>query len=110
MCADAASGEHMPGSETVPTALHMEDGLRLLELAREASRLFAKQAPNEKKRLLNLVLSNCEWDRGEVRANFRQPFDLLAESAAAAASSDASGTKLSTGHPVWLGNLDSNQD
>ncbi|TIL73213.1 MAG: hypothetical protein E5Y70_17805 [Mesorhizobium sp.] len=57
---------------------YMEDGLRLLELAREASRLFAKQAANEKKRLLNLVLSNCEWDRGEVRANFRQPFDLLA--------------------------------
>lgn len=87
---------------------YMEDGLRLLELAREASRLFAKQAANEKKRLLNLVLSNCEWDRGEVRANFRQPFDLLAESAASAASSDAAGAKLSTGHPVWLGRQDSN--
>ncbi len=52
----------------------MEDGLRLLELARDASRLFAKQDPNEKKRLLNLVLSNCEWDRGEVHANFRATF------------------------------------
>lgn len=56
---------------------YMEGGLRLLELARDASQLFAKQAANEKKRLLNLVLSNCEWDRGEVRANFRQPFDHL---------------------------------
>ncbi|TIN30216.1 MAG: hypothetical protein E5Y31_08600 [Mesorhizobium sp.] len=27
---------------------YMEDGLRLLELARDASRLFAKQAANEK--------------------------------------------------------------
>lgn len=53
---------------------YMEDGLRLLELARDASRLFAKQDPNEKKRLLNLVLSNCEWDRGEVHANFRATF------------------------------------
>lgn len=82
---------------------YIEDGL-----ARDVSRLFAKQAANEKKRLLNLVLSNCEWDRGEVRANFRQPFDLLAESAAAAASSDATRAKLPTGHPVWLGRQDSN--
>ncbi|SJM29709.1 Resolvase (fragment) [Mesorhizobium delmotii] len=87
---------------------YMEDGLRLLELARDASQLFAKQAANEKKRLLNLVLSNCKWDRGEVRANFRQPFDLLADSAAAAASSDATRAKMSTGHPVWLGRQDSN--
>lgn len=28
---------------------YMEDGLRLLELARDASQLFAQQAPNEKK-------------------------------------------------------------
>jgi hypothetical protein len=39
---------------------YMEDGIRLLELARNASRLFVKQPPHEKKRLLNLVLSNCK--------------------------------------------------
>ena len=69
----------------------MEDGLLVLELAREASRLFAQQAPNEKKRLLNLLLSNGEWNRGEVSANFRQPFDLLIDSAAAAASTEPPG-------------------
>jgi site-specific DNA recombinase len=67
-------GRHSEAQES-----YMEDGLRLLELARDASQLFAKQAPNEKKRLRNLVLSNCERNRGEVRANFRQPFDLLAD-------------------------------
>lgn len=89
---------------------YMDDGIRLLELARNARHLFAKQFAHEKKRLLNLVLSNCKWDRGEVRANFRQPFDLLAQTVTEIAAAEAREGKLSTGHPVWLGNLDSNQD
>ncbi len=63
----------------------MDDGVRLLEPARNASQLFLQQPPRQKKRLLNLVLSNCEWHRGEVRATFRQPFDLLAKTVAAEA-------------------------
>ncbi|MGX5804298.1 recombinase family protein [Bradyrhizobium sp. Arg314] len=89
---------------------YMEDGVQLLELARKAGQLFVQQPPHEKKRLLNLVLSNCEWSQGEVRGAFRQPFDLLVETTAAAAIEEAHGAKVSTGHPVWLGNLDSNQD
>ncbi len=42
----------------------MGDGIRLLELARNASRLFVKQPSHEKKGLLNLMLSNCKWDQG----------------------------------------------
>ncbi|RRI05416.1 hypothetical protein EH240_05895 [Mesorhizobium tamadayense] len=83
----------------------MEDGVRLLELARNASHLFDQQAPGEKKRILNLVLSNFEWHQGEVRAAFRQPFDLLIETATTAAAQEARGTKLPAGHPVWLGFL-----
>ncbi|WP_417674146.1 hypothetical protein [Roseibium sp.] len=52
--------------------IFMEDGVQLLELARNASQLFARQTPHEKKRLLNLLLSNCDWYRGETKANFRQ--------------------------------------
>jgi site-specific DNA recombinase len=52
--------------------------VRLLELARNAQRLFEKQEPREKCRLLNFVVSNCTWKRGELVANLRQPFDLLA--------------------------------
>ncbi|MDG4879219.1 recombinase family protein [Mesorhizobium sp. WSM4935] len=89
---------------------YMEDGVRLLELAHNAGQLFLRQPPHEKKRLLNLVLSNCKWNRGEIQAAFRQPFDLLAETVAAAVIEEAGGAELSTGHPVWLGNLDSNQD
>ncbi|MBX3552910.1 MAG: hypothetical protein KF697_10670 [Pseudolabrys sp.] len=58
---------------------YMDEGVQLLELARNAQRLSAKQEPREKRRLLNFVLSNCTWEDGEVVATFRQPFDLLAE-------------------------------
>ncbi|ESZ05711.1 resolvase [Mesorhizobium sp. L2C089B000] len=87
---------------------YMDDGIQLLELARNASQMFTHQAPNEKKRLLNLVLSNCEWNRGEVRAMFRQPFDLLAQTAASAAAAQAGGDVSLTRHPIWLGRQDSN--
>jgi hypothetical protein len=52
---------------------------------RNAQKLFERQEPREKRRLLNFVLSNCTWEHGEVVANFRQPFDLLAETAVTAA-------------------------
>ena len=43
--------------------------------------LLERQEPREKRRLLNFVLSNCTWENGEVVATFRQPFDMLAETA-----------------------------
>ena len=47
------------------------------------AQLFEQQAPREKRRLLNFVLSNCTWKDGALRATFRQPFDLIAASASA---------------------------
>src|SRR6202023_4446977 len=38
---------------------YKDEGVQLLELARNAQRLFAMQKPREKRRLLNFVLSNC---------------------------------------------------
>jgi site-specific DNA recombinase len=89
---------------------YMEEGVQLLELARNAQRLFERQEPREKRRLLNFVLSNCTWDDGEVVATFRQPFDLLAETAAVAVHQEAVDTGNSSKSEIWLGNLDSNQD
>jgi hypothetical protein len=71
---------------------YMEEGVQLLELARSARKLFERQEPREKRRLLNFVLSNCTWEDGEVVANFRQPFDLLAETAVSAARAVAGDT------------------
>jgi site-specific DNA recombinase len=88
----------------------LEEGVALLDLARNAQRLFDKQEPREKRRLLNFVLSNCTWEDGEVIATFRQPFDMLAETVMSAARIGANDTPKSSKSEIWLGDLDSNQD
>jgi site-specific DNA recombinase len=82
---------------------YMEEGVRILELARTAQRLFERQEPRQKRRLLNFVLSNCTWDDGEVIATFRQPFDLLAEITALAAPREAENTDNPAKSEIWLG-------
>lgn len=64
--------DHQSANQT-----YLEEGVRLLELAQGAHKLFEKQPANEKRRLLNFLLSNCSWKGGEMTATFRQPFDLL---------------------------------
>jgi hypothetical protein len=81
-----------------------------LELARNAQRLFAKQEPREKRRLLNFVLSNCTWEDGNIVATFCQPFDLLAEKVKETSRVGALESAKPAKSEIWLGNLDSNQD
>jgi len=83
---------------------YLEEGVRLLDLAHNAKRLFAKQEPEQKRRLLNFVLSNSTWRDGELTATFRQPFDLLAETTTIVAQSGNAGGANSPRHPSWLGN------
>jgi len=81
---------------------YMDEGVQILELARNAQRLFERQEPRQKRRLLNFVLSNCTWEDGEVVATFRQPFDLLAETTAIAARHGAGNTPNSAKSEIWL--------
>ncbi|MCF8507312.1 MAG: zinc ribbon domain-containing protein [Hyphomonadaceae bacterium] len=88
---------------------YLEEGVQLLELARNAQRLFAAQSAREKRRLLNFLLLNCTWEDGEVVATFREPFDLLAETVAAAERPDVLPAANSAKTANWLPELDSNQ-
>ena len=88
---------------------YMDDGLQILELARNAQRLFERQEPRQKRRLLDFVLSNCTWEDGEVVATFRQPFDLLAETTAIAARSNIGNAAIISKSEIWLPGPDSNQ-
>ena len=72
-----------------PSSRTWTRALRILELARNAQTLFERQPAREKRRLLNFVLSNCSWENGELLATFPQPFDLLADTTALAARSEA---------------------
>jgi len=87
----------------------MEEGVQLLELAQNAQRLFQKQEPREKRRLLNFLVSNCTWKGGELAVTFRQPFDLLAQTALAYAKKKAAGDVTDGLPPIWLPGPDSNQ-
>lgn len=58
---------------------YIDSGVALLRLAKDAHRIFEAKGPDEKRTLLNLVLSNCSWANGELLTEFRQPFDLLKE-------------------------------
>jgi len=82
---------------------YMDEGIAILDLARNAQRLFAQQNPREKRRLLNFVLSNCTWKDGQVVVALRQPFDMLAETATAAAQIETGERTKSTKSEIWLG-------
>ena len=62
-----------------------------------------RREPRQKRRLLNFLLSNCNWEDGEVVATFRQPFDLLAKTAMTAARAAASETPKTAKTEIWLG-------
>jgi hypothetical protein len=85
---------------------YMDEGVQILELARNAQKLFERQQPREKRRLLNFVLSNFSWEDGEVVATFRQPFDLLAQTTDIATRAETSFGSNSAKSEIWLPFLD----
>ena len=96
--------EHQAANRT-----YLDDGVRLLELAQRGYRLFQKQEPSEKRRLLNFLLSNCTWKDGTLSATFRQPFDLIVNMAAAHEMTKAAGVASNGPCLDWLPGPDSNQ-
>ena len=88
---------------------YFDEGLRLLELARRAHMLFRQQPANEKRSLLDFVVSNCTWKQGELRATYRQPFDLLAIAAKGEREESPPGVSSRPVFRNWLPELDSNQ-
>ena len=88
---------------------YLEEGALLIELARNAQRLFEKQEAREKRRLLNFLVSNCIWGNGELSVTLRQPFDLIARTADVGTQKKAAGEDSSGLFENWLPGPDSNQ-
>ena len=57
---------------------YVENGIRLLELAKNAHELYLDESDLEKRRILNFVLSNCTVEAGELRYEYRLPFSIIA--------------------------------
>jgi site-specific DNA recombinase len=53
------------------------DRIRILELANKAHSLYVTQTPQEKAKLLRVVLSNCAVDAVSVYPTYRKPFDMI---------------------------------
>jgi site-specific DNA recombinase len=82
---------------------YLDEGIRILELAQNARRLFEQREAREKRRLLDFVVSNCSWKGGELNADFRQPFVLIVETAAEAARAGRGGRAEIVDREIWLG-------
>lgn len=82
--------EHQNASQS-----YIDEGIALVESAKQAADLFAKQPASEKRRLLNFVLSNSSGSDGKLPTSFRQPFDLLADLATVGAQKMAAGELVS---------------
>jgi site-specific DNA recombinase len=87
---------------------YLEDGVRILELAKNARSLFDLQAPREKRRLLDFLLSNSIWKGGELHPSFKQPPEMIAERAMAAWRAVASRAASAAKTEIWQPRLDSN--
>lgn len=72
---------HRIASHDSASESYMDTGVEILELVRRAPELFLAQEGPEKRRLLRFLYSNCSWADGELTAEFRQPFDLIAVAA-----------------------------
>ena len=88
---------------------YLEEGVRLLELAQNAQRLFEKQDAREKRRLLNLLVSNCSWRDGDLTVTLRQPFDIIAETATIDTQKKTAGEVSNGLSVIWLPGTDSNR-
>ncbi len=63
----------------------------------------------EKRRILNFVLSNSIWKDGHLLPNYRQPFDILAETNIAYQNKKAVFPAENGDFEIWLPSTDSNR-
>jgi site-specific DNA recombinase len=59
-------------------AKNYELGIGILELAKGAYDLYLQQSDDERRKLLNTILSNCSFVRGTLYPTYNKPFDILA--------------------------------
>ena len=61
------------------TDKHLKFGIEILELAEDAYNLYIEQTPEEKRKILKILLQNCILKDGKLIYTYKKPFDILAE-------------------------------
>ena len=85
---------------------YVDEGVRLLELAQRATRLYERQEMREKRRLLDFVFSNSTWKDGCLIPTYRKPFDMLAVTNEAYRKERAVSDASDSSFEIWLPFLD----
>ena len=96
--------EILKSEEEIP----FEKRLSILELIRNTRAMYLRRSSSEKSRLVSNLLSNCAWKDGELTAEFRQPYDIVADTKAKHDRKKAAGESPDSLYPVWYARQDSN--
>ena len=84
---------------------YIEQGIALLELARMSVDLYERQDLLEKRRLLHFLYLNSLWDGERLEVEWRQPFDILAESPKGPPTTTGPGDASEARFERWLPGL-----
>jgi hypothetical protein len=76
-------------------------GVDILELAQTALQTYSEYEPSERRKLLRILLSNCSWIDGTLQADFRQPFNMLADTNAVWKEKKATGGEGISISEIW---------
>lgn len=58
---------------------YLQTGIQILELVNNTHDLYLEESPEEKRKMLKMLLSNCTLKDGKISYTYKKPFDLLAE-------------------------------
>jgi len=81
---------------------YLEDGARILELAKNAYSLYVTQNSFEQRKLLDLLLSNCYLEGGQVRGKLKKLFATLADGAEEEERMIAANAPKTAINKIWL--------
>lgn len=77
-----------------------------VELANRAYDLMISREPRERRRLLDVFMSNSTLAEGVLTVTWRKSLDLLAESATETANENGDSASRNRRHSVWSAQLD----
>lgn len=80
----------------------IDDGIALLNLARQAHAVFANAPGDAQRTALNLLVLNASWANGTLSVEFREPFGMLEEIGPPEGSGPSEERAGSSPRPVWL--------
>ncbi len=81
---------------------YLESANRILELAQKAYSLYVEQDSFEKRKLLDLLLSNSILRDGEIISELRKPFNILADGAEEEERQAAQNMGFEARNKIWL--------